>query len=166
MSLTSHVTQTRETRDKLKPLVTYIHTLMCTISCHFLNLQPAHHAVSVTRDTLLKSESPCRMNWLLGCVFTAVRWRSVSVWSWLRTLFLFFLGCKKHQVESQVVRSMGFISTEWLRLIKFDEPKGKSPLLHSNPANKRDWRERGVEWLTMAFTCKPYQRRKSLPVIL
>lgn len=75
------------------------------------------------------------------------------------------------RVNTEEVCSISFISSLCLPLIKFENLKQKkkkkqSALLHSNPANKSDWGEKGMngwQWLSIQT---PFQRRKSLPVIL
>lgn len=65
----------------------------------------------------------------------------------------------------QVLGSTGFISSLCLLLIKFGNLK-KNLHLNTLIQQIRETEENGGERLTMAFNSKPFQRRKSLPVIL
>lgn len=154
--------------------------LMCTIFCHLSNLLTAQHArLFVLHETLITQKFISMQNdCLLGCVFTAVRW-AVCLCIQILTLHIFSdvlfamnpdlissWGSVTQGSRIQVVCSSGFISSRCLLLMKFENLKKKNLHFCSLIQQITQTEEKGVEWLTMAFNSKPFQRRKSLPVIL
>lgn len=74
------------------------------------------------------------------------------------TLFL-FRGMEQSKSRIQVVCSVGFISSQCLLLIKFENLKEKKKNLHFYTLIQqiRETGERGDEWLTMAFNSNPFR---------
>lgn len=109
-----------------------------------------------TRRRLFRNSSSCRADCLLGCMFTAVRRLSACAFKHLKKSKVLWsvnqdlISLQEYRMDDRI---QVFFSS--LCLIKFGKPKEKSPLLHTNPANIRDWKEKGDEWLTMAFDSKP-----------